>query len=183
MFRGNRKKSLYVFSLLFLLAFCGCVKQEAYLTYAPMETPAPSAHSATTEKPAITPSELSVSTVAGDIPATDNRGVSILSPETHFFKYYVSFSNLRIYAEEDHCYLDATCTNNYDVRLSGTCCIVFYDSEGRVCGKGTLHTAEDSDTLILAPGDTLVYAEIASETDISMYSFAISPESPFLPDE
>lgn len=163
------------------LLLSACEKQEAYLLYSPLGTSSPNEIVVTSPKPTATPIRPSTVTVYGTPFNLDNRGIAIIDPSTHYFLYYISFSDIRIYEEDEHSYLDAICTNGYDLPLKGKCTIVFYDQEGRICGNGLLHSADSVSFLNLPTGDTRVYSEIASETDISTCTFEINIDYPFLP--
>lgn len=175
-------KRLYgLFVFLFLLLLSACEDQDSILKYAPVEESPAILEVLTVPQPTATPFMLEILPITGDTFISDNIGVAINDSETHYFKYYISFSDLRVYEEDDHCYLDAVCINGYDRQLAGKCTIVFFDKAGNPCGKGMIHTADDLKNMILSPGKNRVYSEIASENDISSFSFEINNTEPFIP--
>lgn len=185
MFWINKNKRYYLlfFVFLILMIICGCVNQESYLQYAPIEETVDTPEPQGTFFPLATPLTVSTEQVTGELFPTDDIGVAILDTATHFYKYYVSFSELRVYEEDERSYLDAICINGYDKRLEGKCSIIFYDQEGSQCGRGVLHTAENMYSVSLIPGENRVYAEISSEYDISLMPFEVLNDESFMPYE
>lgn len=169
--------------MLILFVCCGCESQDVSLEYAPMEEAATNTPIMNTPAPSATPCILQIDPDRGSPQPTDNRGVAIIDETNHFFIYYVSFSNIRVYEEDQQCYVDAVCINGYDMTMTGKCSIVFFDKAGRQCGKGKFHTADSPVMLYLMPGENRVYAEVSSENDVSNYSFEIRNDGPFLPVE
>lgn len=179
----KRKQKGLLGILVILILLNACEKQEAYLAYSPIDQGPSSDYIERSPAPTATPFQFIVSPIVGTPFAIDNSGIAIIDRETHFYKYYISFSDIRIYEEDEHCYLDAICTNGYDKPLTGECIIVFYDQEGRTCGKGVLHDADSMLSLTLLPGDNRIYSEIASEMDISACPFEFEAISTFTPNE
>ena len=176
-----------IFALIFALALsllmCGCEKQNSQLVYSPVEVESESSTPCPETLPFPTASAVNIQKeeVFGELFPLDNIGVAITDPDTHYFYYYISFSSIRVYEEDGHCYLDGICLNGYDQSLSGKCRVVFYDSEGIICGDGIMHTADSNSKMLLAVGENLVYAEIASENDISAFRFEFLADEPFRP--
>lgn len=163
---------------LLLGAFCGCIKQDAWLVYSP-EGARPTGTPALTPEPTATPEVLEIAPVTGSTFPMDEKGLPILDASTHYFTYYLVFSDLRIYEENGYTYLDGVCTNSYSRPLTGGVEIVFADSTGAVYGRGALHTAEGDMTL--DPGETRIYAEILSETDVQLMGFSLQITTVFTP--
>lgn len=176
----SRRVFVTFISAVLLLLF-GCQAQDAVLSYAPTEEPVVSTPNLYTPVPSATPFFCSVDPFYGSEFPNDNSGVAVIDPDSHFFKIYISFSDIRIYEEDERCFFDAVCTNGYEEVLTGKCNIVFFDKEGRSCGSGRIHTADDASALILPPGESRVFAEIFSEDAVAGMDFEIRPVSPFLP--
>lgn len=168
----NSIKSLI--ALCAFVLFTGCVSQTAELVYTvpeSQETPNPASGRDLMK--------LNVPDVTGAPVLMDAMGVPVLDEDAHYYKLYVSFTNIRVYEEDGHTYLDAVAVNGYGRTLSGGLDIVFPDGEGGSLGRGTLHTAAGG--LVLAPGSTRVYAEIEAETDVRLAGFTFDMTAPFVP--
>lgn len=163
---------------LLLGAFSGCIRQDAWLIYSPQEV-RPTVSPAFTPEPTATPEVLEIPPITGSTFPMDEKGLPILDAATHYFTYYLVFTDLRIYEENGFTYLDGICTNSYSRPLTGGVEIVFADSSGAVYGRGALHTAEGDMTL--DPGENRIYAEILSETDVQLMSFSLQITTPFTP--
>ena len=100
--------------------------------------------------------------VTGAPPPVDLLGKTI-DGEDHFMQY-LSFGALRIYEYENGTFLDGVCVNGYPAALDGKIHIVFYDSENRLCGMGTIHNALG--TTVLESGTNNIYAEISADVDV-----------------
>ena len=167
-------------SLLLILLLSGCVRQDAWLSYtAVRETPQPTATPAQTLSPTVEPIAIEAEPVLGEDFHTDRKGIPILDKDTHYFTYYLSFYDMRVYEEEGYTYLDGLCLNAFDGTLTGEARICFYDADGKLVGFGTLHTAEGG--LTLAVGENRIYAEILSEVDVQALSAVIEQVAPFNP--
>lgn len=173
------KASIAILLISLLLgAFSGCIRQDAWLIYSPQEV-RPTVSPAFTPEPTATPQVLEIPPITGSTFPMDEKGLPILDAATHYFTYYLVFTDLRIYEENGFTYLDGVCTNSYSRPLTGGVEIVFSDSNGAVYGRGTLHTAEEDMTL--DPGENRIYAEILSETDVQLMSFSLQITTPFTP--
>ncbi len=166
-------------SLFLLLLGYGCVRQDAWLSYSTPETQAPTATAFHTLSPTREPITVTFEPVQGEDFHTDRRGIPILDKETHYFTYYLAFSDLRIYEEDGYSYLDGICTNSFDGTLSGEARVCFYDGDEKLVGFGQLHTAKGG--LTLAVGANRIYAEILSEVNIQQLTFQIEQTAPFNP--
>ncbi len=166
-------------SLLAILLLLGCVRQDAWLSYTIRETPQPTATAKQTVSPTMEPILLNVDPIQGEDFHTDRKGIPILDKDTHYFTYYLSFSDMRIYEEDGFTYMDGVCTNSFDGTLMGEARICFYDENEKLVGYGDLHTADG--TLALAVGVNLIYAEILSEVDVQQLACRIEQTSPFNP--
>ena len=166
-------------SLLAILLLHGCVRQDAWLSYTIRETPQPTATAKQTVSPTMEPILLNVDPIQGEDFLTDRKGIPILDKDTHYFTYYLAFSDLRIYEEDGYSYLDGICTNSFDGTLSGEARVCFYDGDEKLVGFGQLHTAEGG--LTLAVGANRIYAEILSEVNIQQLTFRIEQTAPFNP--
>lgn len=177
---GNALRACLLILLISLLlgAFCACVRQDAWLIYSPEEA-RPTGTPAITPEPTATPEVLEIPAITGSTFPMDEKGLPILDASTHYFTYYLVFSDLRIYEENGYTYLDGVCSNSYSRPLTGGVEIVFADSTGAVYGRGQLHTAEGDMTI--SPGETRIYAEILSEKDVQLMGFTLQLTTPFTP--
>lgn len=178
------KHGKYIISILLvsLVMLSGCVSQEAHLRYSPdEELPVPTATSVITPKPEASPYYPEMEPANGEPVPTDSLGIGIIDPDEHYFKFYVSFSNIRIYEENGCNYLDGICLNGYENDLTGRCRVMFFDGAGQKCGEGNLHTSDSISDLNLLRGENRVFSEISSETDISSCAFEIETVSAFYP--
>lgn len=177
-------KQIGVCLLLAVSALSGCVSQEANLSYSPVTVESQiETTPEITQKPEATPFSIYPEAAGGETIPTDTMGIAVIDPDTHYFRFYVSFSEIRIYEEDEQDYLDGICTNGFEQDLHGRCRIVFYDTEGQKCGEGVLHTSDSLTDMDLLCGDNRIFSEIASETDVSGLAFEIETIVPFLPVE
>lgn len=177
--RFNRIGILLLGAALLALLGAGCVRQDAWLTYTVPETEQPTATAEVTPPPTREPIPLEVEPIVGESFLTDRKGIPILDGDTHYFTYYLTFLDLRVYEEEGYTYLDGVCNNSFEGTLSGGARICFYDGEDRLVGYGVLHTADGSMNLI--PGANRIYAEILSEVDVQQLALRIEQVKPFKP--
>lgn len=161
--------------ILILLLFTACVEQTARLVYLPEETENPSEQP--TEAP--TPELLEVAATVGTSFVTDKNGVPILKEQEHYFDYYVTFTDIRIYEYNDSTFLDAVAYNGYADPLSGAIRMEFKSADGTLYGYGDLKTADGD--LILFPGENRIYAEIFTEIDVQQMDFVFAVTEPLLP--
>ena len=176
----NRTTSLLAGTLIMGLLFVGCVRQDAWLSYTAVhDTPLPTATPVQTVSPTIEPIIIDVDPILGEDFHTDRKGIPILDKDTHYFTYYLAFSDLRIYEEDGYTYMDGICTNSFDGTLIGEARVCFYDKDEKLVGYGNVHTAEGG--LTLGVGDNRIYAEILSEVDVQQLSCRIEQVTPFNP--
>ena len=181
----NRRYSNRIFAILggavgAVLLLSGCVRQNAWLSYTAVnETLPPTATPVQTISPTMEPLPFTVDPVMGEEFHTDRKGIPILDADTHYFTYYLTFSDLRIYEEDGYTYMDGVCNNSFDGTLTGKANICFYNKDEKLVGYGTIHTAEGG--LNLGVGDNRIYAEILSEVDVQQATCRIEQISPFNP--
>ena len=163
-----------------ILLFTGCVRQDAWLSYtAVQDTPQPTATPMQTISPTIEPITIDLEPVMGEDFYTDRKGIPILDKDTHYFAYYLAFSDVRIYEENGYTYMDGICTNSFDGTLTGEARLCFYDKDEKLVGYGVIHTAEGS--LTLGVGANRIYAEILSEVNVQQLDCRIEQTAPFNP--
>ena len=172
------KRPLLFVTILIALFLIGCTSQEAHLIYLSEQS--------TTPEPLVTPTAkaepepISVAPIEGEGFPLDANGLPILNEQTHYYDYYLSVSNLRIYEYEGETLIDATITNSFSRPLTGGLCITFYDN-GLKYGYAEFYTAAGG--LKLFPGENRVYADVLSEVDVQMMDFEFSVSRPFVPEE
>ncbi|MDD6888324.1 MAG: hypothetical protein PUE41_07615 [bacterium] len=110
--------------------------------------------------------------------AVDQLGKRI-ETEDHYYRYYLSFGDLRVYEYNTGTFLDGICVNAYPQALEGRVNIVYYSEDGRVCGIGTIHTADGGTRL--ESGRNAVYAEIQTDINVQDRDFVLEVETPFAP--
>ena len=162
--------------LLFALLLIGCSAQSAHLIYLPETTPTPTPMYTPTPPPE--PIPITVDPVTGEGFVTDENGIPIMNEKTHYYEYYLSISQMRVFEENGETLLDAVITNDYPRKLSGGLSIVFSDN-GIKYGYAELKTA--SGDLILLPGENRVYADVQTEVDVQMMEYTIEVSTPFVP--
>ncbi len=165
--------------LLIALLLVGCVRQNAWLIYTVPETSRPTATAEQTFAPTLEPIIVEVEPIQGEDFHTDRKGIPIMDADTHYFSYYISFSDLRIYEEDGFTFMDGVCTNSFDGTLSGEARICFYDKDEKLVGYGMLHTAEGD--MALGVGENRIYAEILSEENVQQLFCQIEQVMPFYP--
>ena len=169
------KRLLFLLLALLMLA---CSSQEAKLIYLPESTP--TAEPLFTPTPPPEPVPIEVAPVQGEGFHTDANGIPILNEKTHYFEYYLTIRNLRIYEENGETLIDALITNNYPKKLTGGLCITF-TRDNMKFGYGDFYTA--SGGLVLFPGENRVYADVLTEVDVQQMPFEITVSKPFVPEQ
>lgn len=177
--RPNRIRWIACGAVSLVLLAVGCVRQDAWLSYAVPETQEPTATAIQTPAPTREPIEVSVDPVQGEDFHTDRNGIPILDKDTHYFTYYLSFTDMRIYEENGYTYMDGICTNAFDGTLTGEARLCFYNEDEKLVGYGTIHTAEGG--LSLGAGANRIYAEILSEVDVQQLTCRIEQVAAFNP--
>lgn len=165
--------------LLSVLLLAGCAPQRAYLIDIPEQTPQATAEVLPTATPEPVP--LVIAPIEGEGFTADGNGLPILHPETHYFDYYLTISNLRIYEQNEETLIDAVIVNSLTKPVSGGLRIVFTDTDGIQYGYGDFYTA--SGTLKLMPGENRVYCDVLTEVDVQQMAFAFEIVTPFLPEQ
>ena len=164
--------------LLLALLLLACSSQEAKLIYLPEATPTPQTEF--TPSPAPEPVPIEIAPVQGEGFTTDANGIPILNEKTHYFEYYLTIKNLRIYEENGETLIDAVITNNYPKKLTGGLRITFW-ADSLEYGYGDFYTAGGG--LVLFPGENRVYADVLTEVDVQMMPFEITVSTPFVSEQ
>lgn len=102
-----------------------------------------------------------------------------IETEDHYFRYYLSFGDLRVYEYGTGTFLDGVCVNAYPLPLDGVVNIVYYSSDGKICGIGRIHNATGG--TVLESGSSAIYAEIQTDINVQGMEFVLEVETPFLP--
>ena len=144
--------------LLFMLCLAGCDNAEPEIVGTP--TPGP------TSTPEPAPFTLAVT---GAPAAADQLGSEIVG-EDHYTQY-LSFGDIRVYEYGTDTFLDGIAVNAYPVSLDTEIRIAYYDKDGKLIGRGTLHDAEGNTAI--PSGSSRVYAEIATDVDVRLLDFAL----------
>ena len=147
------------------LTAVACTSQEAHLIYLPEQTQPPTVEVLPTPTPEPVP--IYLAPIEGEGFATDVNGIPILNPETHYYDYYLSVNNLRIYEHNGE-------------TLIGGLRISFYHESGMLYGYADFYTAGGN--LKLFTGENRVYADVLTEVDVQGMHFELSVTEPFLPD-
>lgn len=161
--------------LLCILLCTACTVQEARLVYRPKPTADPTA--VPTDTPI--PEPLEIPSVTGQPFRTDANGVLILDPLNHYYTYYITLNDVRIYEYEQGTFLDGVAVNSLSQTLTGGLRITFRNADGVVYGYGDLYTADGKLTLL--PGENRIYAEIFTEVDVQKMNWEISAYDRFGP--
>lgn len=103
-----------------------------------------------------------------------------LTGENHY-RQYLSFGDMRVYEYDDGTFLDGVCVNAFPAPLDGRIDIVYYTSEGKTCGIGTLHNAVG--TTRLETGANNIYAEINTDINVCDMEFVLEIVTPYAPAE
>lgn len=150
------------------LLFTGCVSFSPELEGTPTPTASPT--------PMPEPFQL---TYSPEPQPTDLLGKAIVT-EDHYYRYYITPGDLRVYEYDTGTFLDGIVVNGYPLPLSGTVRVAYYEEKtGRICGAGVLHTREGS--TVFKSGSNVVYAEIETDTDVRMMDFVLEVTVPFAP--
>jgi hypothetical protein len=163
--------------LLAALLLLGCTSQEAHLIYLKEATPTPAPLHTPTPPPV--PDPIVLAPIEGEGFTTDENGLPILDPRTHYYTYYLTVDSLRIYEENGETLIDAVITNNFDRPLSGGLSIVFKQDSLKY-GDAAFYTADGG--LKLFPGENRVYADVRTEVDVQMMDFELTVTTPFVPE-
>ena len=170
------KRFCIIFAVLTLL--CACTPQKATLIEMPEQTPV---QSAATPSPSPVPELFSIPPINGNGFTTDSNGLPILDEQRHYFDYYLSISNLRIYEQNEETLIDATISNSYGKTLVGELRIIFRAEDGIMFGYGDFYTA--SGALKLLPGENRVYCDVLTEVNVQDMPYELSIVTPFGPEQ
>jgi len=135
--------------------------------------PAPPTPAAT---PTPLPDPFSAEITAEPVP-TDLLGNQILQDD-HYFQY-LSFGELRVYEYDDGTFLDGLCVNAFPQPLDGEVDIVYYTTDGKICGIGKIHNALG--TTVLETGTNAIYAEINTDISVVSMEFKLLVKTNFQP--
>ncbi len=160
--------------LLLALLLIGCTSQEAHLIYLEQATPVPTP--VYTPTPAPVPEPITIAPIEGEGLVTDANGLPVIRADTHYYDYYMTIDDLRIYEENGETLIDAVITNDYPYTLSGGLRITFY-VDGIKYGYADFYT--EGSSLVLFPGRNRVYADVRTEIDVQMTDFEITVSVPF----
>ena len=166
----KRRVLLFLFAMLFF----GCTSQESHLIYLEQPTPVPTP--AYTPTPAPVPEPIAIDPIEGEGFLTDANGIPIIHKDTHYYDYYMTIDDLRIYEENGETLIDAVITNDYPYALSGGLRITFY-VDGIKYGYADFYT--EGGRLVLFSGRNRVYADVRTEIDVQMTDFEITVTKPF----
>lgn len=161
-----------------LVLVCACAAQKAYLIDLPEQTAAPTVPVSPTPTPDPEPLVIAPIEDAGFL--TDSNGLPILDEQTHYFEYYLTLANFRLYEQNEETLIDATIQNSFQKTLTGSLRIIFTGEDGIQYGFGDFYTA--SGTLKLLPGETRVYCDVRTEVDVKDMNWELVVVSPFLPE-
>lgn len=157
-------------ALLFLTLWtAGCVRYEPEITGTPTPTASPT--------PLPEPFRAEITAAPRE---TDRLG-RLIETEDHYFRYYLSFGDMRVYEYETGTFLDGVAVNAFPAALDGEVSVVFRDANGRLLGKGKLHLADGS--TLLPTGTSNVYAEIVTDITVQDMDFTLEVERAFAPAE
>ena len=102
-----------------------------------------------------------------------------VTPDATDLSGYLSFGDIRVYEYGEDTFLDGVCINAYPSALTGRTDVVYYGSDGRKLGEGTIHNAEG--TGILRTGKNNIYAEIGTDIDVRMLDFVLEIKQAYTP--
>lgn len=165
----KRMAALLLFAAVLLAvgALQACVRVEPEIA----GTPTPSA------SPTPLPDPFQLEITAAPV-ETDQLGKRVES-EDHYYRYYLSFGDLRVYEYDTGTFLDGVCVNAYPLPLDGVVNIVYYSEDGRVSGIGRIHNAEGG--TLFESGSNAIYAEIQTDINVQSLDFVLEVETPFQP--
>ena len=165
----SRSSSFFLLIIFTVGLYAGCSNAKPVIT----GTPTP------LKPPTPLPSPITLILTAEPLPV-DALGC-VISSSDHFFSLYLSFGDLRVYEYETSTFLDAVCVNAYPLPLDGELHIVYYTSEGKICGTGQIFNARGNTKL--ETGSNTIYAEILTDIDVRGMDFVWEIVSDYLPVE
>lgn len=161
-----------------LALLCACSAQKAYLIDLPEQTPAPTV--LVSPSPTPEPEPLEIAPIEDNGFLTDSNGLPILNEQTHYYDYYLTIANLRIYEHNEETLIDTTILNSFQKTLTGALRIIFYGDDGIQYGYGDFYTATGA--LKLLPGENRVYCDVHTEVDVKDMRFELAIITPFAPE-
>ena len=161
------------------LLLCACAAQKAYLIDLPEQTPAPIVEASPSPTP--DPEPLEIAPIEDEGFLTDSNGLPILNEQTHYYDYYLTIANFRLYEQNEETLIDATILNGYPKTLTGNLRIVFTGDDGIQYGFGDFYTAGGA--LKLLPGENRVYCDVRTEVDVKDMPYELVVVTPFLPEQ
>ena len=133
-----------------------------------------------TPEPTATPEpEPFAYSVTGEPLPTDMMGAEI-GDENHYFRY-LSFGDVIVYEYGTGTFLDGVVVNAYPLPLDGEIEIAYYNDDGKLVGRGALHSAEGA--TVFPTGSSRIYAEIATDIDVQKMDFVFEFKRPLAPFE
>ena len=162
-----------------LVLLCACAAQKAYLVDLPEQTAAPTVLVSPTPTPE--PEILEIAPIEDEGFTTDSNGLPILDEQTHYYDYYLTIANFRLYEHNEETLIDATISNSFQKTLTGALRIVFTGEDGIQYGYGDFYTANG--TLKLLPGENRVYCDVRTEVDVKDMTWELVVVTPFLPEQ
>lgn len=146
---------------------CSCVSTAPVLmpeyTIPPELTPTPEPTPEPTPTPVPTPSPT---------PLIDVTGVAIDGLD--HFQRYLDIKNIQVYEQCDDSFIDAVITNSYPKAIMCAVSVAFSDENGEVVAQSKLQTRDGEYVLLLAPGDTTVFAQIDTDMSLTSLPFELS---------
>ncbi len=182
MMRKSKRKTMALLAWALLGCLClisGCVRERPELLpeyTLPVETPEPTPDPTpqATQTPDPTP------TVAPEFDALGR----FVSSSLHYTQY-ISFETIQVYEQAEDTFLDAVAVNSYPEALVCAVDVHFSEEEGGAeIAESRLQTRDGQYVLVLAPGETTVFAQI--DTDIVLtdkpFTFAFDEAFGVAPD-
>lgn len=155
------------------LGLSGCVvdttpvlRPESTLAPAPTATPAPTV--APTATPALLPVE-SHAPIAGVDTLYDALGEYVSGPA--HFQRYITFEKIQVYEQAEDTFLDAVAVNAYPETLVCALDVVFTDEDEKELASARIQTRDGQYVLRLAPGETVIFAQINSDITLTDKDF------------
>ncbi|MEA5060172.1 MAG: hypothetical protein VB049_09100 [Candidatus Pelethousia sp.] len=135
-------------------------------TLAPAATPVPTPVPAVTQSPQ--PMESHVP-IAGVDTMYDEMG-EYVSGAAHFQRY-LTYENIQVYEQNEDTFLDAVVINSYPQPLICALDVAFFDEEGEELASARVQTRDGQYVLHLAPGETVIFAQIDTDTTLTDKEF------------
>ncbi len=160
----------YAFCAALLLSVC--LLLPACINTRPVLMPAYTLPPEITPTPIPTPTPTPVPTPS-PTPLIDITGVDIEGLD--HFQRYLSFRNIQVYEQCEDTFVDAVMVNTYPQTIMCAVTISFYEEEGgETIAEGQMQTRDGEYVLLLAPGETTVYAQIDTDMRLTAMPFKLS---------